>query len=161
MKKKLLWPSDVFYLTLFFRKVSLRLGISWSRYKALIQHRSTDDQCWDEQRHAGINRNWLMVSDRRHKHTVNAALTTGVNQKRLQCWNPITDGQNRNTSICLTVPAMQRSGNLQKLKRSSHLGGGGAEDGEGGGESRREKYVIVTLDYYTNPLHLDTLQRDG
>lgn len=46
-------------------------------------------------------------SDSRHKHTVNAALTTGVTQKR-----------------------------LQKLTRPSHLGGGGAAD-EGGGVTER------------------------
>ena len=41
-------------------------------------------------------------SDSLHRNTVNAALTTGATQKRLHCWNPITDGQNHNTSIICT-----------------------------------------------------------
>lgn len=75
----------------------------------------------------------------------------------------ITDGQKFNTSICLTIYVRQRDSYFQK--QLGHLGCEGEE--EWGRTpcytvvSRREKYVIVTLDYYTNPSHLDTLQRDA
>lgn len=59
-------------------------------------------------------------------------MTSGVVQNKILVLKIlITDGQNCNTSICLTILVMQRGSNFQKLKQLGHLGCMGCR-GKGG-----------------------------